>query len=64
MTLAVPAAPGPAPPTPQVEVLIAVCSLAAPLLFTASGYLSFSIMRIMDVFKDYPPAFKVCVLLF
>ncbi|XP_069437907.1 membrane protein MLC1 [Ovis canadensis] len=41
-----------------VEVLIAVCSLAAPLLFTASGYLSFSIMRIMDVFKDYPPAFK------
>uniref|UniRef100_A0AAA9TA82 Modulator of VRAC current 1 n=1 Tax=Bos taurus TaxID=9913 RepID=A0AAA9TA82_BOVIN len=42
-----------------VEVLIAVCSLAAPLLFTASGYLSFSIMRIMDVFKDYPPAFKI-----
>ncbi|XP_010847068.1 PREDICTED: membrane protein MLC1 [Bison bison bison] len=41
-----------------VEVLIAICSLAAPLLFTASGYLSFSIMRIMDVFKDYPPAFK------
>ncbi|XP_059969153.1 membrane protein MLC1 [Mesoplodon densirostris] len=41
-----------------VEVLIAICSLAAPLLFTASGYLSFSVMRIMDVFKDYPPAFK------
>jgi membrane protein MLC1 len=52
------------PASRQVEVLIAVCSLAAPLLFTASGYLSFSIMRIMDVFKDYPPAFKVCVLLF
>ena len=48
----------------QVEVLIAICSLAAPLLFTASGYLSFSVMRIMDVFKDYPPAFKVGVLLF
>ncbi|KAM9684862.1 membrane protein MLC1 isoform 1-T1 [Dama dama] len=46
------------PSRPLVEVLIAVCSLAAPLLFTASGYLSFSIMRIMDVFKDYPPAFK------
>ncbi|TKC45479.1 hypothetical protein EI555_006053 [Monodon monoceros] len=42
----------------QVEVLIAICSLAAPLLFTASGYLSFSVMRIMDVFKDYPPDFK------
>ncbi|XP_024593411.1 membrane protein MLC1 isoform X3 [Neophocaena asiaeorientalis asiaeorientalis] len=41
-----------------VEVLIAICSLAAPLLFTASGYLSFSVMRIMDVFKDYPPDFK------
>lgn len=52
------------PASCQVEVLIAVCSLAAPLLFTASGYLSFSIMRIMDVFKDYPPAFKVCVLSF
>lgn len=48
----------------QVEVLIAICSLAAPLLFTASGYLSFSVMRIMDVFKDYPPDFKVGVLLF
>uniref|UniRef100_A0A8I3N5W0 Modulator of VRAC current 1 n=2 Tax=Canis lupus familiaris TaxID=9615 RepID=A0A8I3N5W0_CANLF len=41
-----------------VEVLIAICSLTSPLLFTASGYLSFSIMRIMEIFKDYPPAIK------
>lgn len=47
---------------PQVEVLIAICSLTSPLLFTASGYLSFSIMRIMEIFKDYPPAIKVRVL--
>ncbi|XP_060512033.1 membrane protein MLC1 isoform X3 [Panthera onca] len=41
-----------------VEVLIAICSLTSPLLFTASGYLSFSIMRILEIFKDYPPAIK------
>ncbi|XP_007952934.1 membrane protein MLC1 [Orycteropus afer afer] len=41
-----------------VEVLLAVTSITSPLLFTASGYLSFSIMRIVDVFKDYPPAVK------
>ncbi|XP_059257715.1 membrane protein MLC1 isoform X2 [Mustela nigripes] len=39
-----------------VEMLIAICSLTSPLLFTASGYLSFSIMRILEIFKDYPPA--------
>ncbi|XP_008567173.1 PREDICTED: membrane protein MLC1 isoform X1 [Galeopterus variegatus] len=41
-----------------VEVLIAVSSLTSPLLFTASGYLSFSVMRIVEIFKDYPPAIK------
>uniref|UniRef100_A0A4X2JM42 Modulator of VRAC current 1 n=1 Tax=Vombatus ursinus TaxID=29139 RepID=A0A4X2JM42_VOMUR len=41
-----------------VEVLIAVCSITSPLLFTASGYLSFSIMKIVAIFKDYPPAIK------
>lgn len=46
----------------QVEVLIAICSLTSPLLFTASGYLSFSIMRILELFKDYPPTIEVCVL--
>lgn len=41
-----------------VEVLAAICSLAAPLLFTASGYLSVSVLRVTELFKDYPPAFK------
>lgn len=45
----------------QVEVLIAISSLTSPLLFTASGYLSFSVMRIVEIFKDYPPAIKVCI---
>ncbi|KAI5942899.1 Membrane protein MLC1 [Manis javanica] len=46
-------------PSPQlVEVLIAICSLTAPLLFTASGYLSFSVPKIMEVFRDYPPSIK------
>lgn len=43
-------------------MLIAICSLASPLLFTASGYLSFSIMRVLEIFRDYPPAIKVGVL--
>ncbi|KAM4882055.1 membrane protein MLC1 [Thomomys bottae] len=41
-----------------VEVLIAISSLTSPLLFTASGYLSFSVMRIVETFKGYPPAIK------
>ncbi|GAB1299714.1 Membrane protein MLC1 [Apodemus speciosus] len=41
-----------------VEVLIVISSLTSPLLFTASGYLSFSVMRIVEIFKDYPPAIK------
>uniref|UniRef100_A0A8D0G7F1 Modulator of VRAC current 1 n=1 Tax=Sphenodon punctatus TaxID=8508 RepID=A0A8D0G7F1_SPHPU len=41
-----------------VEVLIAISSVTSPLLFTASGYLSFSIMRIVDIFQNYPPAVK------
>ncbi|XP_038276301.1 membrane protein MLC1 isoform X1 [Dermochelys coriacea] len=41
-----------------VEVLIAISSVTSPLLFTASGYLSFSIMRVIDIFKNYPQAVK------
>ncbi|XP_067420466.1 membrane protein MLC1 [Emydura macquarii macquarii] len=41
-----------------VEVLIAISSVTSPLLFTASGYLSFSIMRVIDIFTNYPPAVK------
>ncbi|XP_062990957.1 membrane protein MLC1 [Elgaria multicarinata webbii] len=41
-----------------VEVLIAISSVTSPLLFTASGYLSFSVMRIVDIFKNYPPTVK------
>ncbi|XP_039193238.1 membrane protein MLC1 isoform X2 [Crotalus tigris] len=39
----------------KVEVLIAISSVTSPLLFTASGYLSFSVMRIVDMIKNYPP---------
>ncbi|XP_042553993.1 membrane protein MLC1 isoform X4 [Dipodomys spectabilis] len=46
-----------------VEALIAISSLTSPLLFTASGYLSFSVMRIVEIFKDYPPAIKAYDLL-
>ncbi|XP_062057890.1 membrane protein MLC1 isoform X3 [Lepus europaeus] len=46
-----------------VEVLIAISSLTAPLLFTASGYLSSSIMRTVEIFRDYPPAIKAYDLL-
>ncbi|XP_005878039.1 PREDICTED: membrane protein MLC1 [Myotis brandtii] len=42
----------------SVEVLIAICSLTAPLLFTAAGYLTFSVRRVLEVFADYPPALK------
>ncbi|POI29098.1 hypothetical protein CIB84_007152, partial [Bambusicola thoracicus] len=42
-----------------VEVLIAISSVTSPLLFTASGYLSFSIMQVVDIFKNYPPPVKV-----
>ncbi|XP_047406993.1 membrane protein MLC1 isoform X3 [Sciurus carolinensis] len=41
-----------------VEVLLAISSLTSPLLFTASGYLSFSVVRLVEIFKDYPPAIK------
>lgn len=45
--------------SPQVEVLIAICSLTSPLLFTAAGYLTFSVVRVMEMFEAYPPAIKV-----
>ncbi|XP_058529800.1 membrane protein MLC1 [Ochotona princeps] len=46
-----------------VEVLIAISSLTAPLLFTASGYLSSSVMRTVEIFREYPPAIKAYDLL-
>ncbi|XP_075064991.1 membrane protein MLC1 isoform X1 [Mixophyes fleayi] len=39
-----------------VEVLIATSSITSPLLFTTSAYLSYSIVRTVDIFKTYPPA--------
>lgn len=47
-------------PCLQVEVLITISSLTAPLLFTASGYLSSSVTRTVEIFREYPPAIKVC----
>ncbi|XP_029472565.1 membrane protein MLC1 [Rhinatrema bivittatum] len=41
-----------------VEVLIVTSSVTSSLLFTASGYLSFSIMQIVEMFKNYPPTVK------
>lgn len=40
---------------------MAICSLTSPLLFTAAGYLTFSVRRVVEVFEDYPPALKVRV---
>lgn len=48
--------------SPQVEALIAICSLTSPLLFTAVGYLTFSVARLMEAFEAYPPALQVRVL--
>ncbi|XP_015980847.2 membrane protein MLC1 [Rousettus aegyptiacus] len=41
-----------------VEALIAICSLTSPLLFTAVGYLTFSVTRLMEAFEAYPPALQ------
>nr|XP_033814911.1 membrane protein MLC1 [Geotrypetes seraphini]XP_033814912.1 membrane protein MLC1 [Geotrypetes seraphini] len=41
-----------------VEVLIVTSSITSPLLFTAAGYLSVSIIRTVDIFKSYPPSIK------
>ncbi|XP_043944713.1 membrane protein MLC1 isoform X2 [Protopterus annectens] len=41
-----------------VEVIIAISSITSPLLFTATGYLSCSIMRFVDIFRKYPSAAK------
>ncbi|XP_040847586.1 membrane protein MLC1 [Ochotona curzoniae] len=46
-----------------VEVLITISSLTAPLLFTASGYLSSSVTRTVEIFREYPPAIKAYDLL-
>ncbi|XP_078512765.1 membrane protein MLC1 [Lissotriton helveticus] len=49
-----------------VEVLIAISSITSPLLFTASAYLSFSILRIFEILEALPTDIKVSydVLLF
>ncbi|ELK07522.1 Membrane protein MLC1 [Pteropus alecto] len=41
-----------------VEVLIAICSLTSPLLFTAVGYLTFSVTRLLEALEAYPPALQ------
>ncbi|ELW49020.1 Protein monoglycylase TTLL8 [Tupaia chinensis] len=46
-----------------VEVLIAISSLTSPLLSTASGYLSFSVLRIVQALRDHPPTVSVRILL-
>ncbi|KAM4747873.1 membrane protein MLC1 isoform 1-T2 [Rhinophrynus dorsalis] len=38
-----------------VEVLIATSSVTSPLLFTTSAYLSFSIIKTIDIFKTFSP---------
>ncbi|XP_060699156.1 membrane protein MLC1 isoform X2 [Hemiscyllium ocellatum] len=35
-----------------IEVLIAISSVTAPMLFTACGYLSFSIMKFVNIFRQ------------
>ncbi|KAG2469117.1 MLC1 protein, partial [Polypterus senegalus] len=42
-----------------VEVLIVISSVTSPLLFAASGYLSFSIMHFISIFQYEQPASKV-----
>ncbi|MGH0186740.1 UNVERIFIED_CONTAM: hypothetical protein FKN15_030452 [Acipenser sinensis] len=42
-----------------VEVLIAIGSVTSPLLFSASGYLSVSIMSFINIFLHELPAAKV-----
>ncbi|XP_051889766.1 membrane protein MLC1 isoform X2 [Pristis pectinata] len=36
----------------MIEVLIAMSSVTTPMLFTASGYLSFSIMKFINIFRQ------------
>ncbi|XP_069763807.1 membrane protein MLC1 [Narcine bancroftii] len=36
----------------MIEVLIAISSITTPMLFTASGYLSFSIMKFINIFRQ------------
>ncbi|KAL0968478.1 hypothetical protein UPYG_G00267380 [Umbra pygmaea] len=41
-----------------VEMLIAICSVTSPLLFSASAYLSHSVLSVADVFLHEAPADK------
>ncbi|KAJ1161864.1 hypothetical protein NDU88_002344 [Pleurodeles waltl] len=41
-----------------VEGLIAISSITSPLLFTASAYLSFSVLRIFEILKIFPTDIK------
>lgn len=43
----------------QVEVLIAISSVTSPLLFSASGFLSSSVINFIDIFLHDVPTAKV-----
>lgn len=43
----------------QVEVLIAISSVTSPLLFSASGFLSSSVISFIDIFLHDVPTAKV-----
>ncbi|XP_007889164.1 membrane protein MLC1 isoform X2 [Callorhinchus milii] len=46
-----------------IEVLIAISSVTSPMLFAASGYLSFSIMKFVNVFLHNSPSLHSCLTL-
>lgn len=43
----------------QVEVLIAISSVTSPLLFSASGFLSCSVISFIEIFLHDVPTSKV-----
>lgn len=43
----------------QVETLIAISSVTSPLLFSASGFLSNSVLNFIEIFQHEVPAAKV-----
>lgn len=46
-------------PLPQVEVVIAISSVTSPLLFSASGFLSCSVISFIEIFLHEVPTAKV-----
>lgn len=55
VTMFPPCLPGPR----QVEVLIAISSVTSPLLFSASGFLSSSVISFIEIFLHDVPTSKV-----